>query len=141
MIKLFRFLLPICIFLLSGFTQQNTHAYNESIHFSSTKNPEGLVFNNFVSLTGCQDLSAKTLLSDSKSENGENHTAKLEEKEDELTPFKKYIDISNGFTSAFYITASGYFSHYTKQYLFFNKHFSYFPFYRSLYLKFNVFRI
>lgn len=119
MIRLFRFLLPVCIILLSGYAQQNRHTYKRSVCFSSIK----------------------SALSDSERENNTNHAAKLEEKEDELATFKKYIDVSNDFAPAFYISTSEYFSHYTKRYLFCNKHFSYFPFFRFLYLKFNVIRI
>ena len=141
MIKLFRFLLPICIILLSGYAQQNRNTYNGSVYFSFTKNPEGFIFGGHNSILSCQDLSIRPALSDSERESNINHAAKLEEKEDELATFKKYIDVGNHFASAFYITTSEYFSCHTKRYLFFSKHFSYFPFFRSLYLKFNVIRI
>ncbi|WP_221392871.1 hypothetical protein [Dyadobacter sp. NIV53] len=141
MIKLLRFLLPICILLLSGFFPQKGHSYNESVGFSLVQNAYRLAFDGNIRVQQCQDLIFKSALSNLEGENGTNHTANLEEKEDELVFFKKYTDISNGLTSTFNTQTPSYFSHFIKRPLFLNKHFSYFPYYKFLYLKFNVLRI
>lgn len=140
MIKLVRFLLPVCILLLSGYTQQSGHVYRESLCQSPIKNEE-VVLACYDSAPDCQELIIRSGLSDTERENGLNHLANLEEKEDELASFKKFIEFSNDLAAGFYTYIPAQFSQYTIRSLIFFKHYTYFPTYRSLFLRFKVLRI
>jgi hypothetical protein len=141
MIKLTRFFLPVCIFLLTGFIRHNENTNAESVTNSSLKNFEGSFVNSCVLIQNGQDSGAKSIQSDIEKESSSDHIANLEEKEDELPFSKKYQDFSNNFNPPFYTQLAGYFSQHSKPVLFFYRNFSYFPSYRYLYRTLQVFRI
>ena len=142
MIKLVKFLLPVCILLLSSYTQQRELVYYGSICPSAVRNPSGTAYPAcYTGATGSQGLIFRSALSDTERENGLNHQASLEEKEDELASFKKFTAFSNNFVAAFYTYTPALCSQCARRSLYFFKPFSYFSTYRSLYLRFKVLRI
>lgn len=140
MIRVLKLFLPICILLLSGYIKPDGHSYEESVCFSSIKNTEGSCFSGYVAAQNCPGVMISSV-SDTERDNRLNHQAKLEEKEDELASFKKFIEFSSDFAITFYTQTPGQFSPFIKPCLFFYKHVFCFPSYKSLFLKLKVFRI
>lgn len=141
MIKKLRFILPLFIVLLSGYIQHSGRGYDESFFLSAIKDFEGSVFSSCVSLPANQGFFFQSLPSGSENSNIKNHATAIEEKDEELVAFKKYLAFGNEFYTAFYTHIPVGFRHFIPNRLFFSKNFCYFPSYKALYLLFKVFRI
>jgi hypothetical protein len=142
MIKLVKFLLPVCILLLSSSAQQREPVYYGSVCSSLIKNLNETASSACYSGTiGFQESIFCSALSDTERENSLNHQASFEEKEDELAFFKRFAAFSNDFVAAFYTYTPASYSQCAIRSLYFFKPFSYFSTYRSLYLRFKVLRI
>ncbi|WP_159474921.1 hypothetical protein [Dyadobacter sp. 3J3] len=141
MIKKIRFILPLFIVLLSGYIQHIGRGYNESFFLSAIKDFEGCVFPDFVSLPGNQGMLIQSLPSGSEDGNVKNHATAIEEKDEELVAFKRYLEFSYEFFTPFFTHTPVGFRHFVKRRLFCSKDFCYFQSYKVLYLFFKVFRI
>ncbi|GLU53972.1 hypothetical protein [Dyadobacter frigoris] len=141
MIKKLRFILPLFIVLLSGYIQHGSYGNSESVLLSALKDFEGSVFNNCVSLQTNQVFFIQSLPSDTESGNFKNHATAIEEKDEELVAFKRYLAFSNELYTASYTHTPGGFRYFVKHRLFFPKNFSYFQSHKALYLLLKVFRI
>jgi len=137
--KLFKILLPVCILLFGGYIRLAGHALGGSFEDSAHK--DLVPVNLFPFTCDCQELVVKSVLSDVERQNGLNHAAKVEEKEDELQSFKKQLDFNNNLSVAFFNKTTRYFFHNTQQLLFSYNNISYIPVYSALFLRLGVLRI
>jgi hypothetical protein len=139
MIKLLKFLLPLCVFLLGGYVQHfDTH--QEFFRNFGSENSEMAALNGcFTTLNG-QGFVIKSDTTDNERGAGIHHRIDIEVKENELTSARKYFGFSNDL-NVFYTHISGSFIHYIKVSLLSCKHFYHFPSYKSLFLLFGVMRI
>jgi hypothetical protein len=135
MMNLFKSLLPLCILLLSGYLQQEGIAFYKSIDSALKKN-----ITHFAVEKG-QHSVVNPVLSNTKEKNNQNYITDIEEKENELSTFKKNVSFNTIIKTAFYTQLSDCISPNTQLHLFFFKLFTYCPFYKSLYLRFAVMRI
>ncbi len=127
MIKSLKSRLPLYILLLSGFLQHERSAFHESIStFSVKKKPNSIIH---------------PRLSTTKGENQQNHIIDIEGKENETVAFKKHLLFHNSIATPFYTQIAEYLFQYTQILFPIFKHFSYYPFGKSLYLIFEVMRI
>lgn len=129
MIKLLKPTLWLCILLLSGYT------FYEFISTAPAKNIK------FFIVQKSQHSIYKPVLSSTKEENKQTHTADIEEKENEANSFKKYLSFSKNITTLFYTQKVEYFFHYTQIDFCSFKICSYSLSLKSLYLLFEVMRI
>ncbi|MCF0058797.1 hypothetical protein [Dyadobacter sp. CY356] len=141
MIKKLRFILPLVIVLLTGFFQHSGRGYSDSFFLSAIKDFEGSVFSGCAGLPANQGFFLQSLPSGSENGNVKNHATAIEEKNEELVAFKKYLEFSYEFFTPFYSHNTGGFRPFIPNGLFLAKHFCYFPSYKSLYLLLKVFRI
>lgn len=140
MIKfLIRFLLSLCILLLSGYSHLHAHAYQELSSYALIKNLKGSEHVSFRTVQNVQTFISS--LSPSVTEKSfKVEAAEIEEEENKSVSFKKYLENSNYLTAVFYVLALAYFFRYIKTSLLFCKHFSY-TLSQRRYLIFHVFRI
>lgn len=141
MIKKLRFILPLFVVLLSGYIQHSGRGYNESFFVSAIKDFEGSVFSGCLNLPANQGFFFQSLPSGSENGSIKNHPTAIEEKDEELVAFKKYLEFGNEFYTSFYSQTPVSFRRFISNQLFFSKNFCYFPSYKPLYLLFKVFRI
>mgnify|MGYP001810902838 CR=1 FL=1 len=127
MIKLLKSLLLLYILLLSGFLQYHGSVFYESISTFSVKRNQNSII--------------QPRLSNTKEKNRQNHIIDIEEKEKETVSFKKYLSFHNNTATPFYTQIAEYLFQYTQIFFPIFKHFSYYPFGKSLYLIFEVMRI
>lgn len=138
---LIRFFLLISVLLIGGYGKLYPHAYQNSISHSSVKSTiqkaEYDYFGNFQSddITTIKSPSSHELKS-----NEDLHATDNEVEEDETFSFKKYLELSNFFTTVLYAQLLGFFFLLTKKSLLINRHFSYFSSCRK-YIVFRVIRI
>ncbi|GGC05262.1 hypothetical protein GCM10011325_35170 [Dyadobacter sediminis] len=91
--------------------------------------------------TGNLHLNFKPVRSDRERKSAISAAVNVEEKEDESVSSKRYIALSKGFYTAFYTHTAGQFFHGIRKSIFQDRHFTYFPSCRFLYLRLKVFRI
>jgi hypothetical protein len=142
MIKaLIRFLLSLCFLLLIGYGHVHAHIRQSSIYYSPVKIRKGFVYTNVCTLQNRHTfISASS--SSPKKKSFKINAPDIERKEDDLITSEKYLEISNYFTTIFYVQpTAGYFFHNRKNSLAFFKDFSYCSLHRSLYLILQVARI
>ena len=139
--KLFKILLPVCILLFGGYIRLSGNALAEFADDSALNNGGVAAFNLFSFSQDCRELIVKPVVSDIERENGLNHAAKVEEKEDELQSFKKHLDFNNDLNVPCVSQIPGYAHYYTQRFLFSNHNFSYLPSYSALFLRLGVLRI
>lgn len=133
MMKLFKSLLPLCILLLTKYFQQEDSAFYKSINSALEKN------STHFTVEKSQHLVVDPVLSNTNTENKQNYITDIEEKEE--SSFKKNVPLSTVTKTVFYTQLSDYFSQHIQLHLFFFKLFTYCPFCKSLYLKYEVMRI
>lgn len=141
MIKKLRFILPLFVVLLSGYIQHGGRGYSESFFLSAIKDFEGSVFSSCLSLPANQGFFFQSIPSGSENGSIRNHATAIEEKDEELVAFKKYLEFSNEFYTSFNTHTPAGFHHFITNRLFFSKNFCCFSSYNPLYLLFKVFRI
>jgi len=118
--------LPLCILLLSGYSQLYTHAYRGVIHDSSSKLSERLE----QACLGSEEISLSLIKkfavsdSDDKTPIIDATEVREEEEEYELLPCKRNRESSNYFSAVFCALTRGYLFSYTREILSFCKHFS-----------------
>jgi hypothetical protein len=135
MIKLLKYLLPLCILLLSGYLYCHEGTIHTPIRISSVKNSNYFIGEN------SQNSIIEPALTTEKRETKQNPITDIEEKENEVISFKKDLSFNTNIAALFYTQIAEYFFQYTQIQLFFFKHFSYYPSSKSLYLIFEVMRI
>jgi len=141
MIKAFiKYLLPLCIFLLSGMGQLSAHAQKGSAYYASSKNLKGSAYARIGTAQPDLTTSIKSSLFNTKKVKNRLAAAENEREEDELITFKKNAESSDFFTAVFYTQVLEYLFSYQKSFLAFCKQFSYYSSHRW-YLLFRVFRI
>ncbi|UBM59863.1 hypothetical protein LAG90_04270 [Marinilongibacter aquaticus] len=141
MIKLFhRFLLSLSIILLSGFVQLGTATYHRHDSFSLS---QGLDHAESIASFSTQDnLHLKSSFTFQGKQNEKRRTQDIEEKEDELVSFKKFLEVEDDEVHQVCITQTvgqllsyAYYSFYAK------RQFTHLPSYKSLFIFYQVFRI
>ena len=140
MIKLFKFYLSVCILLLTAFVQRHGGTH-EAVYFFSLQNRNISAFSDHGVLTSNLHLNFKPDRADKGRKSAVSVALNVEEKEDESDSSKRYTTLSKDFYAASYTQTAMQFGHYIRKSKFHNKHFTYFPSYRFLYLKLKVFRI
>jgi hypothetical protein len=137
-----RFFLPLCIFLLSGYSQREAYASAGYVHASSEVSSEKADHVNFVT-----QQNRLALFPRSASSHGKKHFFKIdvtevreeEEDEHEQTSIKKYFASSHYFLSALFTQAPSHFFSSNKGISPFYQHHSYTT--SDRYLMFLVIRI
>ncbi|UGU15303.1 hypothetical protein LS482_16655 [Sinomicrobium kalidii] len=137
---LFNLFISLCIFLLSGYGQQDDHAFREHTDYFLTQNinnQQPVVFD------APQNDRAFDLRSGSSGSERRKHRTEEKniEEEYEPVPVKKYLKSSNTLTALFYALGLGHFFRYIKSGPFTSGHFFRFSVFRPLYIRFRVFRL
>lgn len=135
MIQLVKSLFALFILLLSGYFQYDNSTFSESHDSSSVKNSRYSIVEN------SQDSIFESALNNKKADDIQSHPTDIEEKENQLNFFRKTISFSDILRTVFYTHLADYLFRYTLLPLFFLKLCFYYPFSKSLYLKFEVMRI
>lgn len=140
MLKLSRFLFPLCMLLLTAFVQHAGGA-RESFYLSSLNNFKASVFTGNGFLKSSQHLIFRPDRSGKEKESALNVAVNVEEKEDEPVSSRKYIQLGRSFHAAFYTQKISRFCHYIRKNTVYFRQFAYSPSNRFLYLRLKVFRI
>ena len=138
--KFLKFLLPLSVILLSGYSELSGHTREES-DWNSAKISDGTSISFFNSGQNCEELVLRSGQSEYQKAGSLNHTANVEEKEDELGSSKRNLEFCNNLHVDFHALTTGHFHHYIPKSTFFSRGFSYFPSYNSLLLLIGVLRI
>lgn len=138
--KLFKFFLPACILLCSGYLRISGHTLAEADQDSAFKY-SGEATLSFFCLDQDGQQSAINSLSSDFEKNGLGHAAKIEEKEDELQSFRKYLDPVNHLGVAGPGQPSFYFHHNTHRLSIADQYFAYIPYRNALFIRLGVLRI
>ena len=144
MIKtLIKYLLSLCILLLSGYGHLSAHAYKESTFYAPLKNLQGSAQVSFDFVKNDQTFIIGSSSSGTEKENCIIEATDIKENEEEeyeLISFKKHLASSNFFTAIFCALTFGYFYCTFKKILPFWNRLSYITSYRW-YVVFQVFII
>ena len=138
--KFLKFLLPLSVILLSGYSELSGHTREESALISA-KPSDGSPNVFYNAAQDCEELVIKPGQSEYEKASSLNHTANVEEKEDELSSSKRSLEFTTNLHIDFHTLTAGYFHHCIKSNSFFSKGCSYFPSYNSLLLLIGVLRI
>jgi len=139
--KLFKFFLPVCILLCSGYIRLSGHTLAEPARDSTPDKSEKAPVNFFTLNEAYQEFTIKPVLSDIERENALNHAAKVEEKEDELQSFKKHLDFTSDYSIACLFQTTAYSRVYARRFQYSAKCLSFRPSDGPLFLKLGVLRI
>ena len=140
MVKEFvKYLLLLCILLLSVHSQLYVHSGQGFARITVTKGSEGPGPAHYGTLQAEQAFKVR-YFSPSPEESLRLEAADIEEEEDEVVSFKKFLERSGYLAAAFYSLLLALFFRYFKTSLLFCKHISYNSSKRR-YLVFQVFRI
>lgn len=125
----FRIILALCILFSSGYSQ--VYALDDAAISSDT---------NLTSLVGTQKTVIKQANSENESGNEIINIFEIEEKDDALVSFKKFVEYSNYFTAIFCTLLLGYLFHLANIRLLYRERFSHIS-HNRLHLVIQVFRI
>jgi len=135
-----KYLLSLCILLLSVYSQLYAHTYRDGISHSSLKNQINSEQARFGTGQNSPVLARKFVLSVTEKESLKIGVAEIEEEDNKLISFKKYLKNSNYFSTVFYALVFGFLGLFLRIHLPSCKHSLNFPSYK-LFLLFRVIRI
>jgi len=134
-----KYLLTLCILLLSVYSHLYAHAYQELPCHSHTQRFKGAVHASLGTSHNDQGFNPRYSLSDSE-KSFRLEATDIEEEDYGFVAFRKYLESNYYFTAVFYAIALAFFFRYIKTSLLFCKHFSY-TLSKRRYLLFQVFII
>lgn len=122
MIKLItRFVLSFCILLSSGYSQLYAHAIEEGLQYA----PVNSMLSHQRSSVDTDFSSHIHILHNHESGTIKVDVSDIEEKDDILISFKKFVQSSNYYTAIFCTLILGFLFRFIQKSLFFSKHFYY----------------
>ena len=122
MIKLItRFVLSLSILLSSGYSQLYAHAIEEAPHYT----PSNSLLSHQNSTVDSDFAEHLQVLHNHASGTVKVDATDIEEKDDVLVSFKKFVQSSNYFTAIFCTLILGFLYRFIQKSLFFSKHFYY----------------